>query len=246
MTVPSTNQNNNSNPYAVLNGNTGSSGSSGSSSSGSTVDPTSAQAIQDRFLKLLTTQLQAQDPMNPMQNSEITSQMAQISQVTSMSNLNTTMQSMLQSQMASQSLIASTTVGHSALVAGNTMGWDGNTTGNKTMGAVSLAGSAQQLTVAVQDANGNTVRTIDVKNPQAGMNSFAWDGKDAQGNILPAGNYSFVATASNPGTTAAQSVKATAYNYKTIAAVSFTSGGAPQLVLNDGKTVQMSDVAQIS
>ncbi|BEV71513.1 MULTISPECIES: flagellar hook assembly protein FlgD [unclassified Paludibacterium] len=243
MTVSSTSQSNSSNPYDILNGNK----SSSSSTSGSSTDPTSAQGIQDRFLKLLTTQLQAQDPMNPMENSEITSQMAQISQVTGMQNLNTTMQSLLQSQMASQSLIAATTVGHSALVAGNTMGWDGNTNGNKTMGAVSLAGSAQQLNISVQDANGKTVSTFSVPSPQNGMNSFAWDGKDSSGNVLPAGNYTFTATASNQGTDgSAVQVKATTYNYKTIAAVSFAANGAPQLVLSNGKTVAMSDVAQIS
>ncbi|MBV8046984.1 MAG: flagellar hook capping protein [Paludibacterium sp.] len=245
MSVPSTNnQNNNSNPYAILNGTNSNASSTSSSSSTGT---NTAQSIQNEFLTLLTTQLQSQDPSNPMQNSQITSQMAEISQVSGMQNLNSTMQSLLQSQLSSQSLIAASTVGHAALVAGSTLGWDANTSGNKTMGAVSLASAAQQVTVSIQDSKGNTVRTLSLSDATAGMNSFAWDGKDSSGNVLPAGNYTFTAAATNPGSNGtSQSVTATDYNYKTIAAVSFTSSGAPQLVLSDGSTVQMSAVSQIS
>ena len=81
----------NYNPYSVVNGTGSGSSSSSSSGASASVDPNSAQAIQDRFLKLLTTQLTAQDPTNPMDNSQITSQMAQISSVTGLQNLNQSM-----------------------------------------------------------------------------------------------------------------------------------------------------------
>jgi flagellar basal-body rod modification protein FlgD len=114
----------------MLNGN-----SSGTGSTNANTD-TSAQGIQDRFLKLLVTQLQAQDPMNPMDNSQITSQMAQISQVSGMQTLNTAMQSLVQSQAANQSLMAATMIGKQALVPGNALNM---TSGSSVQGAVTSA-----------------------------------------------------------------------------------------------------------
>lgn len=232
----------NSNPYAILNGNR--SGSTSGSSSSSKVDPNSAQGIQDRFLKLLTTQLQSQDPANPMDNSQMTSQMAQISQVTGMEKLNTTMQSLLSAQMSSQSLLAATTVGGQALVDGNTLVSDGS--GKGMSGAISLDGAANQLNVEVKNSAGATVATFSLANPQQGLNLFNWDGTDGKGNALPTGTYTFSAQASNTGTTGAVSVGTTNYVNRTIKAVSWDNTGAPQLLLSDGKRVGMSSVQQIS
>jgi flagellar basal-body rod modification protein FlgD len=244
MTIPSSTDSANSNPYSVLNGDRASNSSGSSSSGSSSVDPNSAQGIQDRFLKLLTTQLQSQDPSNPMDNSQMTSQMAQISQVTGMEKLNSTMQTLLSSQMASQSLLAASTVGGQALVAGNTLVSDG--AGKVSSGAVSLDGSANQLSIAVKNAAGTTVAAFSVANPQQGLNNFTWDGTDGKGNTLPAGAYTFSAEASNTGTTGAVSVGTTPYANRTIKAVSWDSTGAPQLLLSDGRRVGMSAVQQIS
>lgn len=234
-----------SNPYAIVNKKT--TDSSGTAiGANAEVDPNSAQGIQNRFLTLLTAQLKAQDPMNPMDNSQITSQMAQISQVTGMQNLNQTMQSMLQSQVGSQSLLAATTVGRSALVAGNTMTWDGNTKGVPAVGAVSLDGGADQLTVSVQNPAGLIVDSFTIDKPQAGMNAFSWDGTDGHGNPLPAGTYAFSAKATKAGESGAVDVKSTAYGNQTIVGVAWDSSGAPQLVLADGSRVALSDVKQIS
>jgi len=236
----------NYNPYSVVNGTGSGSSSSSSSGASASVDPNSAQAIQDRFLKLLTTQLTAQDPTNPMDNSQITSQMAQISSVTGLQNLNQSMQQLLQSQMSSQSLLAANTVGRQAMVASNSLAWDANTKGTSTVGMVSLASAADQMTVTIQNAAGQTVGSLDVSKPQAGMNTFSWDGKDSAGNVLPAGYYSFNAVATKAGANGAEQVAATPYANETIAGVTWDSAGTPQLVLNSGKRVGMSEVQMIS
>lgn len=223
-----------SNPYAVLNGNS----SSGTGSTNANTD-TSAQGIQDRFLKLLVTQLQAQDPMNPMDNSQITSQMAQISQVSGMQTLNTAMQSLVQSQAANQSLMAATMIGKQALVPGNTLNM---TSGSSVQGAVSLSGAATDYTVSIADANGNVVDTLTVKSPSSGLNSFNWDGTDADGKSLPSGKYTFSAKATSASTTA---VTATPYANQAVTAVSWASG-SPQLIMKDGTSVGLANVAQLS
>jgi flagellar basal-body rod modification protein FlgD len=235
----------NSNPYAALNGKkSAATDPVSAAAAANSVDPNSAQGIQDRFLKLLTTQLKAQDPANPMDNGQITSQMAQISQVTGMENLNGTMKSLLSSQMSSQALLAAGTVGGQALVEGSTLVADGS--GKPMMGGVSLEGAANSLRVDVQNSAGMTVASIDVKNPQPGMNIFNWDGKDSGGNPVPAGAYSYSVQASNAGKDGPVAVHSTAYANQTIKAVSWDNTGAPQLLLSGGQRVGMSAVQQIS
>jgi flagellar basal-body rod modification protein FlgD len=229
------------NPYAVLNGKAAADGAPG----GDKADPTSAQGIQDRFLTLLTTQLRAQDPTNPMDNSQITSQMAQISSVTGLQNLNQSMQSMLQAQRSSQSLLASTTVGRQALVAGNTLQWDANTRGVAAIGAVSLDGPAEHLTVSVLNAAGQPVDSFNIDKPQVGMNAFSWDGHDSNGKALPAGQYTFNVDASLPGKEGPVQVPATSYANQTISGVAMDNTGAPQVVLSNGTRMALSDVKQI-
>ncbi len=76
-------------------------------------------ATQDRFLKLLVTQLQNQDPLNPMDNAAVTSQMAQLSTVNGIDQLNATVQALSASMATSQSLQATSMIGHAALVPGS-------------------------------------------------------------------------------------------------------------------------------
>jgi flagellar basal-body rod modification protein FlgD len=256
MTISSTqsSQAAKSNPFAILNGkpasgstSAASSAAAGASSSTSASNPQSAQAIQNEFLTLLTTQLQTQDPSNPMDNSQITSQMAQISQVAGTQTLEQSVQQLLQAQMSSQSLMASTTIGRQAMVAGNTLQWDANTAGTPVTGAVSLASAAKNLSVTVQNAAGQTVDTLNVANPTAGMNAFSWNGTDSSGNKLPAGAYTFNATATTTSATgAATQVTVTPFSNQTIDAVSWDNTGATQLQLSGGSTVPLSSVQQIS
>ena len=82
---------------------------------------TSGADIQDRFLKLLVTQMKNQDPLNPMDNAEITSQLAQISTVNGIQQLNTTMQSLSSSFLSAQSLQSAALIGHTVLTGGNNL-----------------------------------------------------------------------------------------------------------------------------
>ncbi|AOZ52742.1 hypothetical protein BKX93_05110 [Chromobacterium vaccinii] len=212
------------------------------SGTGGSLSTTSAQSLQNNFLTLLTAQLNAQDPLNPMDNSQLTSQMAQISQVAGLQTLNQTMQQMVSAQSATQSLMASSMIGKNVMVAGNAL--TAPAAGQTTQAGVLLNGPAASVQVNVLDQNGNVVDTVPLQNPGKGLTTFSWDGKDANNNQLPAGgSYTFqvkVAQASSSGNTTA-----TAYNTQQVQAVSWANG-SPMLVLPGNNLVPLSNVAQMS
>jgi len=164
-----------SNPYAALNGN--SAGTTGADDA----------ATADRFLKLLVTQMQNQDPLNPMDNAQVTSQMAQINTVNGIQQLNKTVAG-LNTQFAQlQALQGASLVGRDVLVAGDTLRMDEGT-GNA---AFELAGPADRVKVEVLDGAGRVVDTLELGAESAGRRSFAWDSDKAQ----PDASYRFRVTA---------------------------------------------------
>lgn len=146
----------------------------------STVDDT-----QNRFLKLLTTQLKNQDPLSPLDNAQMTSQLAQISTVDGIERLNTTLASLVTSQQSSDTLQAAALVGRGVLVPGATM----TLTSNGALGGYALQGAADKVVVTVTDANGLQVAQVDEGPQEAGTHSFSWDGTTASGEKAANGSY---------------------------------------------------------
>jgi flagellar basal-body rod modification protein FlgD len=181
----------------------------------------SAQAAdtQDRFLKLLVTQMKNQDPLNPLDNAQVTSQMAQLSTVSGIDKLNATVQALSDSMKAAQSLQAAAMIGHAALVPGSEI----KMAAGKSDAAVELAGPADKVTVTISDAKGNVVRTLQL-GPQdsAGIVGFQWDGKDDAGNVMPDGAYKFSASAVQGSSKSTP----TTLSYGLVQSVSLTAGGA--------------------
>lgn len=149
-------------------------------------DPAQAQ---DRFLKLLVAQLNNQDPMNPMDNAQMTSQLAQINTVTGIQQLNQTVTSLMSQFASMQVMQSSGLVGHEVLVDGSTLTLDG-TSGK---GGVSLAKSAQDVSVKVLDARGNVVKTQSLGRMSAGNHAFNVNLSD----VGATGPYTFKVVASN-------------------------------------------------
>lgn len=154
---------------------------------------TATEDQQSRFLTLLTTQLKNQDPLNPMDNAQMTSQLAQISTVDGIERLNSTLTTMLNSTNTQQTLQAAALVGHGALVSGKSLPLAEGDTG--VIGGFDLASAADIVKIQINDSNGNTVRTITLEGQDAGVQNFVWDGKDSDGNAAAAGNYTFAVTA---------------------------------------------------
>jgi flagellar basal-body rod modification protein FlgD len=155
----------------------------------------SASATQDRFLLLLTTQLKNQDPLNPMDNAQITSQMAQLSTVSGIDKLNATLQALSDSMAMGQSVSATSMIGHGVLVPGSTM----NLVNGKAIGGLELAQPADAVSVSIQDAAGNIVRTLQLGAQDAGILPFTWDGQTDAGTTAADGTYKFMVEATLSG-----------------------------------------------
>ena len=140
---------------------------------------------QADFLLLMTTQLQHQDPLKPMDNAQMVSQLAQMSTVQGIDTLNATVNSFSSSMTNDQILKASSLVGHEVLVPSSVMALSDTGTAS---GVVAAPGPGT-LMVDITDASGRVVSTIRQTADSAGELSFSWDGTDTAGNRLPAGKY---------------------------------------------------------
>ncbi|MBI5889475.1 MAG: flagellar hook assembly protein FlgD [Nitrosomonadales bacterium] len=193
-------------------------------------------ATQDRFLALLVAQMKNQDPLNPMDNAQVTSQMAQLSTVSGIDKLNSTVQALSDSMTAAQSLQAASMIGHAALVPGSEIAL----LSGQSDAALQLAQPADKVTVTITDSKGNVVRTLELGAQDAGVIGFQWDGTDSTGAPLADGKYTFSATAVLGG----KSSTPTTLSYGIVNSVSLTSAGA---MLNMGSLgeVGLGEVLQI-
>ena len=147
--------------------------------------------LQDRFLKLLVTQMKNQDPLNPLDNAQVTTQLAQISTVNGIEKLNTTIQAMANSFNASQSMQAAGMIGKDVLVPGSTL----HLAAGKGLFGFDLAQAADQVKVKIHDASGREVQVLDLGAQAAGPLALAWDGKTLDGAQAADGAYSFSVSA---------------------------------------------------
>jgi flagellar basal-body rod modification protein FlgD len=175
----------------------------------STMQAASAQAAgaasttstSDQFLKMLVAQLKNQDPLNPMDNAQVTSQMAQLSTVDGINKLNTTLSTLSMGFNATQSLQAASLVGSQVLVDGSSL----QLTGGQASGGYSLDGAADGVTVTVKSASGEVVYTGQLGAQPAGMSLFNWDGTATNGAKAVDGTYNIAVTATLGGASVAAS-----------------------------------------
>jgi flagellar basal-body rod modification protein FlgD len=145
------------------------------------------ESVQDRFLTLLVTQMRNQDPLNPLENAEVTTQLAQISTVSGIDKLNQAMQGMAQGFLATQSVQAGSLIGRGVLAPGSTLVLEGG----QARAGVSLAGSADRVLVNVLTNAGERVASLDLGARPAGTLTFEWDGRTDAGATAPDGIYTF-------------------------------------------------------
>ncbi len=197
-----------------------------------------AKELNDRFLKLLVAQMKNQDPLNPLDNAQVTSQMAQINTVTGINGLNETVSRLLEQFSAMEALQASQLTGRNVLVEGNTLSMDAQ--GTAAVGGFELPANADSVKVEIRNAAGELVRTINVGASQAGINRFSWDGKNDAGVQVAAGSYSMTIKAASGAT----EISATALAARRVEAVTRVDGST-QLVLAGGGRIAYTDVRQI-
>ncbi|CPR21082.1 flagellar hook assembly protein FlgD [Brenneria goodwinii] len=205
-----------------------------SSSTGST-----SADLQSEFLTLLVAQLQNQDPTDPMDNSQLTSQLAQISTLSGIEKLNTTLGSISGQLDTSQALQASTLIGHGVLISGNSIVVGENS--SVTPFGIELDSAASNVTVTIKNSSGSTVRTVSLGEQSAGIQTYSWDGTDDSGTAVAEGSYTYTVTATS---SAGSSVVATPLKYALVYGVNTSSDGST-LNLGLSGTATLSDVKQI-
>jgi len=136
---------------------------------------------QSGFLKLLTTQMQTQDPTAPMDNTQMVAQMAQFSQVAGISEMNASLKGMSANLAASRFGDASGWIGRSALVNSDV---SAALSSGAFAGQVNLPSDAKDVTISLVDSTGQTVFAKDLGAKSAGSVDWAWDGKDSSGKAV--------------------------------------------------------------
>ncbi len=206
------------------------------SSSDSTATQKKIDETQDRFLKLLVTQMQNQDPLNPLENAEITSQLAQISTVNGIDKLNDTLKTLVSDFDAMRSLEATTMIGRNVFVPGTSM----NLENNVAVAGVELSQPVDQMIVTIKDGSGIAIREIDLGAQPEGVNNFVWDGLTDGGTNAVNGSYSFSVSAKQGN----QEIPVTALALGSVTSVEPDDKGT---ILDVGELgfVRLSDIKQI-
>ena len=212
--------------------------STGTSSSTSGTGAVANTEQQDRFLKLLVTQMKNQDPLNPLDNAQVTSQLAQINTVNGIEKLNNTVQALSMSMMSNQSLQSAAMIGRQVYAVGSTL----NLTDGKATGGLSLQQDADRVYVTIANEQGAVLRRLDLGSAKAGMSGFEWDGKTDAGTTAPAGKYIFQLTAARGNA----SIPVEPVTIGKIDGVSLGTGTNPmKLNLSGGGSIGLADVKQI-
>lgn len=194
------------------------------------------RATEDRFLKLLVAQMKNQDPLNPLDNAQVTSQMAQLSTVTGINKLAELVQGLVASLAQSQTLAATGMIGRAVLSEGQQLRLDA---GRATAG-FALAGPADQVLVEIRDAAGRRVYSADVGPQPAGIGLFQWDGTRDDGNPAAPGVYAFEVHARAGG----QPVAARPLTYGIVEAVSLRNDQV-ELTVPPLGTLALSQIVQV-
>lgn len=180
-----------------------------------------AEEAQDRFLKLLVTQMQNQDPLNPLDNAQVTSQLAQLSTVTGIDKLNGTLESLMGNYQSAQLLQASSMIERGVLAPGSQLAL----TEGKAIFGVEFPSDVDTGQIVIKDEAGNVVQTIEMPAQKSGTTPLLWDGTKADGTKAADGNYTFEVKGSLGG----KDVKATALQFGVVTTVSSSPNG---IVLN--------------
>ena len=218
-----------------------SSTSTGSSSTSGT-KATSASDMQDQFLTLLVAQLKNQDPTQPMDNAQLTSQMAQISTVSGIEKLNSTVESVTSQFASMQMMQGANMIGRTVLSEGNQLGLAAKEAEDGTKhltgtAAFDLDASASNVTVTITDANGKLLATNEKGSANPGRIYLTWDGSDYTGESM---DLRFKVTATN----GEAAVKSTTLSPNAVVATSI-SNGSLMLELANGESINYNSVKAV-
>jgi len=190
------------------------------------------------FLKLFTTQLQNQDPLDPVKNEAFVAQLAQFSQLQATTTMSDTLKSYVASMAGQQMLNSASMIGKQVLVPGAPGVWNGSV---PVSGSFTLAQGADAVRLDVLDGTGNVVATNAYGPQPTGEVPFSWQGLDSTGKTVQPGIYTFQATVINKGQTSTTAVS----TYSTVNSVSQASDKSIMLNVSGGKSIKLTDLTRI-
>jgi flagellar basal-body rod modification protein FlgD len=190
------------------------------------------------FLNLLVAQLQHQDPLNPLDSTDFTAQLAQFTSLEQLNNVNTNLESLQSYQAAIKNAQTVDLIGKTVEASGNTVVLKDD---SETDLGFDLAQDVDYLSANIYGPEGNFVRTVTTGPLFAGRHSLSWDGRDQEGNRLPAGRYSYDIQATGRDGEAAT---ATPFVSARVTGVNF-DGRTPQLRAGD-YTISANDIREVT
>jgi len=216
------------------------SGLSSAATNSSSSSPSASSALdKDDFLQLLVTQLQHQDPLNPLDDKEFIAQLAQFSSLEQMNNVAAGIESINETLAKQDALSAASYIGKNVVAEGNSI-----TKMDEGVTPIyfTLNDAASTVRINVYDQNNNIVSTQSLNSMQAGEYNFSWDGLEYTGSEAPNGKYSvYFAAESSDGSAVLVNTKVTG----TIVGISRNSDGT-SFTLGDGRTVGFDDITMVT
>jgi flagellar basal-body rod modification protein FlgD len=194
---------------------------------------------QDQFLRLFITQLQNQDPLNPSDGTDNLVQLAQFTALENQIETNKLLESLVSAMQAQAQTNVVQFIGHEVVAPGNTVSLQEN---GKTSFAYDLGEDANSVTIAVMDANGSVVRTIQVGGQSQGRQVVEWDGLDQNEEPVAPGVYQFQVLATNVSN---ESISVQTYLREVVASTSWVNG-VGELVLQSGKTLTQEEILAVA
>ncbi|MBI5098479.1 MAG: hypothetical protein HZB30_04485 [Nitrospirae bacterium] len=190
---------------------------------------------KEDFMKILLKQLNYQDPLNPMDSTQFTSQLTQFSSLEQLTNINSTLDNVLAFQHSMQNASITNLIGRTIKVSGDTTYLKNTADIN-----YELPKDAASVKISIYDGTGKLVLTKETGPQSKGDNKFIWDGKDASGNQMQEGSYTFDVKAKD----ASGAVNALTNSFGMVTGVVFEDDLA-YLVLNDGRNINLSEIQSI-
>ena len=207
-------------------------------STGSTASPKNDTVLgKEDFLNLLIAQLQHQDPLNPMESTEFTAQLAQFSSLEQLSNVNTNLESLQSYQATLNNTQAVSFIGKSINVLGSSVRMEN---GQADDIHFELMGNASEVLAYIYDATGDFVTVLDGGAHSAGRYSLDWNGLDQEGNTVPDGEYRYELLATDLN---GQPVPAATFMTATVSGVTFHNGNAH--LIAGGYEIPVTDVIEV-
>jgi len=191
---------------------------------------------KDDFLKLFVTQLRAQNPLNPMNNTEFTAQLAQFSSLEQLNNISMQLHDLLLYQNSLQNTLSNTLIGRKVKISGNEVYLKDN-----AEISYALQEDVSKVKISVYSSSGELVKEVNLGQQTSGEKNYVWDGTDNSGNHLPEGHYQIKVEALNDSGTP---VNVSTMVYGTVTGITFDNN-ITYLIVNNTLKIQLNEIKEI-